>query len=225
MKAIVPTLCPRALGHGKLSESAEFFLLTEFINVKDQRLPSKDRLSFAAKLAKLHSAPAPLLSRSALSMFGFHCKTYAGPIPQDNEWKSSWSDFYANNRLRHVSSILAAKHHGEDDLLAKVEEIADKVVPKLLGSGHLGGERGISSALVHGDLWSANKARGVINDEDGFQDYAFDASCCYAHSEFDLALMRMFGGFSAGFFSEYHRLIAKTEPQGEYDDRMELYKL
>jgi fructosamine-3-kinase len=35
----------------------------------------------------------------------------------------------------------------------------------------------------------------------------------------------LFGGFSAGFFQEYHSLIPKTDPKHEYDDRVELYML
>lgn len=53
----------------------------------------------------------------------------------------------------------------------------------------------------------------------------FDSSCCYAHSEYELGIMKMFGGFSEGFFEEYHRLIPKTYPEDEYDDRLSLYAL
>jgi fructosamine-3-kinase len=37
--------------------------------------------------------------------------------------------------------------------------------------------------------------------------------------------MRIFGGFPAGFFDEYHRLVPKTEPIHEYEDRIQLYGL
>ena len=122
--------------------------------------------------------------------FGFAVTTFAGPIEQCNEWKSSWSDFYANNRLRYVSKIVAARHHEERELVDRVEQIAKEVVPKLISDDRLNDGKGVTPALVHGDLWSGNKARGVIYDEhgnhDGKQDYAFDASCCYAHSEYGM---------------------------------------
>lgn len=57
------------------------------------------------------------------------------------------------------------------------------------------------------------------------EDYAFDAPCFYAHSEYELAPVKMFGGFPAAFFTEYHRHVPKTEPVEEYDLRMELYQL
>jgi protein-ribulosamine 3-kinase len=92
-------------------------------------------------------------------------------------------------------------------------------VPKLLSNGHLGGRKGISPALVHGDLWSGNKGRGRLGGEGGVEDVAFDASCWYAHFKHELRLTRMFGGFLAAF-SEYPQLIPKTSPQNEYEDRM-----
>ena len=121
--------------------------------------------------------------------------------------------------------MIASKYKDETELFEKVERIIEEIVPRLLAPGHLGGEDGIKPSLVHGDLWSGNKTCGMIKESHGVQHYAFDASSCYAHSEYELGLMRMFGGFSAGFFSEYHCLIPKTEPRDEYEDRMLLYQL
>ena len=53
----------------------------------------------------------------------------------------------------------------------------------------------------------------------------FDPSACYAHSECELGIMRMFGGFGARFLKEYHELCPKTEPVAEYEDRVSLYEL
>jgi fructosamine-3-kinase len=100
------------------------------------------------------------------------------------------------------------------------------VVPRLLGNGHLGGRRGIMPVLVHGDLWIGNRVRGTIASlGGGIEEVVFDPSACWAHSEYELGIMRMFGGFSAGFFHEYHRLVPKAEPVWEYEDRIKLYQL
>ena len=144
---------------------------------------------------------------------------------QSNKWNESWEDFYANQRLRGVCKVIAEKYKDETKLFEMVEQIIHEVVPRLLAAGHLGGSNSIKPSLVHGDLWSGNKTCGIINDNDGVQHHVFDASSCYAHSEYELGLMRMFGGFSVGFFSEYHRLMPKTEPVEEYEDRMLLYQL
>lgn len=57
------------------------------------------------------------------------------------------------------------------------------------------------------------------------EEVVFDPSACYAHSEYELGIMRMFGGFGRGFFAEYHDLCPKTEPRVEYEDRVRLYEL
>ena len=158
-------------------------------------------------------------------MFGFGLATYAGRTRQENAYRHSWAKFYADNRLRTISRLIEEAHGTDEELRTWIEKTAGIVVPKLLSNGHLGGRRGIVPSLVHGDLWSGKKARGRLAGSGGVEDVAFDASCCYAHSEFELGLMRMLGGFSAGFFSEYHRLVPKTEPQSEYEDRMKLYQV
>ena len=116
--------------------------------------------------------------------------------------------------------------HGTDQELKEgVEDMIRFVVPRLLGNGHLGGLRGITPVLVHGGLWAGNRLRGTSAAWSGWEEVVVDPSCAYAHSEYELSIMRMFGGFSAGFFNEYHRLVPKTEPKHEYEDRVKLYQL
>jgi len=106
-----------------------------------------------------------------------------------------------------------------------MDRLITVMVPRLLRNGRLGGKRGIKPVLIHGDLWEGNKGKGKFGNVDGIEPVTFDPSSCYAHSEFELGLMRMFGGFSAGFFNEYHHIVPKTEPKKEYGDRMTLYEL
>ena len=225
LNAVVPNLCPGSIAYGMLENSKDAFLLTEFIKVGNNSTRSKPTVSLAQKLANLHKAPVPKRDGHDTPAFGFETNTFAGPVLQVNDWTTSWEDFYANNRLRGVCRVISNKYDGEETLFAKIERVVEEVVPRLLTPGHLDSSHGIKPSLVHGDLWSGNKTCGVINETNGLQHYVFDASSCYAHSEYELGLMRMFGGFSAGFFSEYHRLVPKTEPVDEYEDRMLLYQL
>jgi len=159
-------------------------------------------------------------------MYGFPVTTCCGDTPQDNNWKSSWPDFYANNRLRFILRRSEASNGKDAELHTLVEKTASTVVPRLLGEGHLGGKQGIRPVPVHGDLWSGNASRGIIGGGGGEpEDVVYDSSACYAHSEFELGIMRMFGGFGGGFLKEYHELCPKTEPVGEYEDRVRLYEL
>jgi fructosamine-3-kinase len=208
-----------------LVNSDSYFLLTEFLDVTARINEAGTGLSFAQKLAALHKAPPPIPEGSNKPLFGFHLTTYAGRTKQDNTFRSSWAEFYAENRLHAILRLIEESHGADQELRDWVEKTTSVVVPALLGDGHLGGRNGITPSLVHGDLWSGNKGRGRLGGKGGIEDVAFDSGCCYAHSEFDLGLMRMFGGFSAGFFSEYHRLVPKTEPVDEYEDRMTLYQM
>lgn len=225
LHAAVPSFCPRPIAHGKLADSADYFLLTEFIDIEALPGGQSSGLSLAQKLAQLHSTPTPIPHGASRAVFGFHVATYVGRTLQKNSWNRSWPKFFTENRLRAVWETVEANHGTDTELYSLLDRVIKEVVPRLLGNGHLGGREGIKPALVHGDLWAGNKARGRIGGKGGIEDVTFDAGSCYAHSEYELGIMRMFGGFSAGFFNEYHRLIPKTEPKSEYDDRLCLYEL
>lgn len=120
---------------------------------------------------------------------------------------------------------MSLSHGTDDELHSLLDREIKEVAPRLLGNGHLGGSKGVQPALVHGDLWSGNKARGRVGGNDVVEDMIFDPGSCYAHSEYELGIMRMFSGFPAGFFHEYYRLVPKTQPISEYDDRLSLYGL
>ncbi|KAH0550903.1 hypothetical protein GP486_007733 [Trichoglossum hirsutum] len=225
MHSSVPTICPASIAHGRLSDSPGHFLLTEFLDMSSRKGGTGSGLSLAQKLAKLHTTPVPTPDGHAQPMFGFPVTTFCGMTPQDNTYRRSWSEFFAENRLRAITKIIGENQGTDEGLKKWVERTVADVVPRLLGDGHLGGQEGVTPALVHGDLWSGNKGRGTIGGQGGVEDVVFDPSSCYAHSEYELGIMRMFGGFSAEFYREYHRLVPKTEPESEYDDRVELYEL
>lgn len=221
----VPSLCPKPLAHGKLADASDSFLLTEFIDMEAAAGGQSSGLSLAQKLAKLHNSPPPTPKGFSRPVFGFHAMTCVGRTAQNNSWNRSWPRFFSENRLRAVWKTVEKNHGTDTELYSLLDRIIKEVVPRLLGNGHLGGRTGIVPALVHGDLWSGNKTRGKIWMKGGVEELIFDPSSCYAHSEYELGIMRMFGGFSAGFFKEYHGIIPKTQPKAEYYDRLSLYEL
>ncbi|OBT55313.1 hypothetical protein VE04_04045 [Pseudogymnoascus sp. 24MN13] len=223
----VPTFAPQPLAWGKFASSDKYYLVTEWIDEDAAEADTGLRMgqSLAQKVAKLHNAPVPIPSGYAKIMFGFPIQTYCGSTPQKNDWMSSWADFYGECRLRHICRLIEENHGTDEELNELLEKLISVVVPRLLGEGRLGGLARIKPVLIHGDLWEGNRSKGKFDYGDVIEPVTYDPSCVYAHSEFELCLMRMFGGFSAGFFIEYHHLVPKTEPKKEYDDRMDLYEL
>ncbi|OBS71001.1 hypothetical protein A6R68_00498 [Neotoma lepida] len=74
----------------------------------------------------------------------------------------------------------------------------------------------IVPSLLHGDLWCGN----VAEDDQG--PIIYDPASFYGHSEFELAIALMFGGFPRPFFTAYHRKIPKAPG---FDKRLLLYQL
>ena len=223
----VPSLCPQSFGWGQFaSNPSTSFLVTDFLNLSSRYAPKSSAPSLAAKLAKLHTTPAPIPDGYDAPQFGFPVTTCCGDTPQDNTYKSSWADFYANNRLRFILRRAESSNGTDRELYNLVETTASKVVPHLIGDEHLNNGNGVLPVVVHGDLWSGNASYGTIGTKSGeAEDVIYDPSACYAHSEFELGIMKMFGGFGGNFLKEYHRLCPKTEPVEEYEDRVKLYEL
>ena len=232
-----------------------WFLATEFLDLKGSSRAGKSLARRLATLHTTPAPPPPAQVREGVvnvregeegddaagsPQFGFHVPTFCGDVRQPNRFKRSWADFYANQRLRTVLAESERRNGRDKALHDLVERTANEVVPRLLGDKHLGHDAngngsGVIPVVVHGDLWSGNTGRGKISrakimtptsghaEEVG--DVVYDPSGCYAHSEFDLGIMQMFGGFGSQFFDEYHRLVPKTEPVEEYNDRVALYEL
>jgi fructosamine-3-kinase len=251
----VPSLCPQSFAWGRLEDlSRGWFLVTEFLDLggggggcgrsRGVGVSSGggsghgkgSGMSLAAKLARLHSTPAPVPDGYDRPMFGFPVTTFCGNTPQENGFLESWADFFAQRRLLAILQSAEKKNGKDAELRRTVEMTVDEIVPRLLGQGHLGGEEGIKPVVVHGDLWSGNKGQGrlVRQGEGGsgrgqieagaLEAVVYDPSACYAHSEYDHGIMNMFGGFDSSFWKEYRAALPKTVPENEYEDRVALYE-
>lgn len=217
----VPNFCPASHGHGQLADSpGKYFLATDFLDLRASGHQPGSGQSLASKLAKLHTTPAPVPEGFDKPMFGFPVATCCGATEQDNSWKDNWTEFYADNRLRAIGRA-AAKANGKDVEFEKtLETVAGKVAPRLIG--HV---KDITPVTIHGDLWSGNHGRGVIAGHGGVEEVVYDPSAVYGHYEYELGIMRMFGGFGSGFWKEYEKLVPKAEPKEEWEDRIALYEL
>lgn len=70
----VPSLCPASFAHGPLEDAAGgAFLVTDFLDMSrsSSRTETGSGMSLAAKLAKLHTTPAPVPEGYLKPVFGF----------------------------------------------------------------------------------------------------------------------------------------------------------
>jgi protein-ribulosamine 3-kinase len=225
LHAIIPSFCPKSHAQGALSKGG-YFLATDFLDLSSTTKIKGSGLSFASKLAQLHTTPAPMPEGFSEPQFGFPVPTCCGSTVQPNDYSASWADFFANNRMRAIGKACKKGNGSDAELAGLIEKTAAVVVPRLLGDGHLRSAGGgkIVPVVVHGDLWAGNHGRGSIG-EGGVEDVVYDPSSCYGHSEYDLGIMKLFGGFGRKEYEEYHDLKPKDEPVEEYGDRVELYAL
>jgi len=149
-----------------------------------------------------------LMHQYGSDAFGWIRNNYIGSLPQNNPRERHWATFFARHRLAFqfdlalASNLLGAGEIPDVDFM--VEKI-DSLVPE------------VRPALLHGDLWGGNYMISKDNTP-----YLIDPCVYFGHSEVDLAMSRLFGGFSPRFYDAYFEV--SPAPPG-LEDRMALYQL
>ena len=133
-------------------------------------------------LAALHRAGAPT--------FGREDRRTTGSRGLPNECYETWVEAYAANRLRPLARLARDAGALPESACRHLEAVADRLAD-------LGGPPE-PPARLHGDLWAGNRLVGA----DG-GNWLIDPAAHGGHREFDLAMMRLFGGFSAECFAAY----------------------
>ena len=186
---------PLARGGG---DGAPAWLLLEYVAAGAPAADYAQRLG--ASLAELHQAElAP--------GFGWASDNWIGSLPQANDERASWPDFWRD--LRIVPQLELARSRGF--LRSDTMERLIDVIPEAL----TGVERG---GLLHGDLWSGN----AYATTDGTP-VIIDPAVFRGDGEVDLAMTELFGGFGRHFYEAYDA----TQPiSREYEAfRRDLYQL
>jgi fructosamine-3-kinase len=174
------------------------FLALEWIDTTGRG--AVDEVAFGRELALLHDAGAPCFGRAD--------RRTTGSLALPNEPSATWSDFVANCRFTPLARIARERSALPLDTIDRLERLAGTL------------ERfddGSAPARLHGDLWAGNR----IVDRDGGS-WLIDPAAHGGHREFDLAMMRLFGGFGVEVFESY----ADVHPLPDgWLDRVELHQI
>ncbi len=174
------------------------FLCLEFI---ESGSPGTDFWkNFGRSLAKLH--------QDSNDFFGLDHDNYIGSLPQANKNYSCWIDFFIEQRINFQLEL--ARNSGLIDrgvikaaerMFGRLNEIIPVEQPSLL----------------HGDLWSGNFM--VSNRGEAC---LIDPAVYYGHREMDIAMTRLFDGFSAAFYEYYNE---EYPMEKGWENRLEIFNL
>ena len=156
---------------------------------------------FGEQLARLH--------RKTAERFGWERNNTIGSTPQMNAWSSSWPEFFRDSRLRFQLQLASQNGFG-----GRLQERGARLLECI--EDFFADHQPVPSVL-HGDLWGGNAAA----DEHGAP-VIFDPAVYYGDREADLAMTRLFGGFSAAFYSAYE---ATWPLPASARSRIDLYNL
>ena len=175
-------------------------LVLEWIDEGGSSTP-EDEYEFGRQLARLHRAGAPC--------FGREDRRTTGSLALSNDPCTNWVDFYAQRRLgpllrraRDRGALPAETLDALQRTIDRLESIGGPVEP---------------AARLHGDLWAGNR----VVDRAG-RSWLIDPACHGGHREYDLAMMRLFGGFGASCFEGY---IAEWPLADGWEQRIALHQL
>ncbi|XP_053194337.1 ketosamine-3-kinase-like [Scomber japonicus] len=145
---------------------------------------------------------------AAVEKFGFNIATCCGYLAQENEWQDDWVTFYTRQRLQYQLDM-AERSYGDREARELWAKLQLKI-PEFFTDVE------IVPALLHGDLWGGNVAECTEGP------VIFDPASFYGHSEYELGIAGMFGGFNSSFHSAYHDKIPKAPG---FAKRNQLYQL
>ncbi|MFB6320233.1 fructosamine kinase family protein [Saccharicrinis sp. FJH54] len=182
----------------------ENMLVTEFI---EQGPKQADFYAvFGRQFARLHQYHA--------AEFGFFEDNYIGATPQPNiakgDEKTDWTVFYFNKRLKFQFNLALTNGYGDHRFQTLFSGLEDKI-------SEIIGDSAESPTLLHGDLWGGN----YMVDPEG-NPVLIDPAVYYGHREADLAMTKLFGGFSPAFYAAY---LDEYPLKEGWEYRENMYKL
>ena len=175
-----------------VSDSPPNHLVLEWIS--EGRSTASTEVDIGRALAAMHRAGAP--------SFGRQDRRTTGSRGLPNEPYPTWVEFYARNRLAPLARLARDADALSEPTIAALEHLADRL-------DRFGGPAE-PPARLHGDLWAGNRLVDA-----GGRSWLIDPAAHGGHREFDLAMMRLFGGFSDECFGAYAEAFPLADGWGE----------
>lgn len=175
------------------------FLILEWIDAG--RPNSQTEIDLGRALAALHQIQTP--------RFGREDQRSTGSRGLPNTPTDTWAEFYATQRLIPLAALAAAESALPSDAIKSVYATAERLDAY--------GASDEPAALLHGDLWAGNRLIGA-----GGVSWLIDPASHGGHREFDLAMMRLFGGYEQACFDAYQDAYPL---QDGWEQRIPLHQL
>ncbi|HJD87193.1 fructosamine kinase family protein [Empedobacter stercoris] len=188
---------PKVIDVGEAGKDFQYLVL-EWIESSTPTVVNWENLG--RNLAKLH--------QKTNKQFGWTEDNYIAIVVQPNSFTTTWSDFYANNRILPMIKLLQNKQLITSKQLKSAENLCkqlNSIFPEE------------KPALIHGDFWNGNI---LANSNDEFT--IIDPAIYYGHREMDIAIAKLFGGFDDAFFDAYQ----ESHPlEANYEERLPIAQL
>jgi fructosamine-3-kinase len=130
--------------------------------------------------------------RVGATLFGWRVDNTIGSTPQINTRSDDWIAFFRDQRLGPQLALAASLGYG-----GRLQRGGERLRADL---GKLFKAYRPAPALLHGDLWGGNWA---VDSSAVREPVIFDPAVYYGDRETDIAMTRLFGGFSRDFYAAY----------------------
>lgn len=173
------------------------FLLMEYLTPAHN---NDDDFAAGVMLATLHRQPE--------QYYGAEKNNYLATILQPNHLTDNWASFFITARLKFCLEKLRHVTGSEKE---RWQIFFNTITPLLESCPY--------PSWLHGDLWTGNLLLSTRGP------FFIDPACYAGDALIDLAMTRLFGGFSPRFYEGYHSLIPHRKEQEKLIRIYQLYPL